>query len=312
MKTIHKRLIQNYFELNGNFDKIAASDAGSLLKDSDSMIEQCFQVLGYKPIDKFSAKQVYELRVAFKCLDMTTIFEITGISSLEEARKELTEKNILPEKISRRKAKVAVAKKFIPYCELLAKLFKHSDKIVKFPDDKSLHSLRSLLSSFRVQPSKLASNVSLLMSLNPELITFTQSTKCFIYRDTFYIDRETSEKDQEYVIEKALKLATGVNSVISKEIATNPAMIVTLPFTENEKYRELLEEAAAQGKTYAQMFSEIDVNICDCAKVYRCTGIIPHIFNNVVYVITEDSTDKEPVVVVSLDSLKRNLALMSI
>ena len=44
---IKDKLVQNYYELHGSFDGISLSAIGSFIEDSDSLIDECYQILGY-------------------------------------------------------------------------------------------------------------------------------------------------------------------------------------------------------------------------------------------------------------------------
>ena len=309
MNLIKKKLIQNYFEVHGSFDKIVASDIGALIQvEGQTTEEVCYKSLGYVDHGKFTAKQCHDMRVALKSENLTLLRDLLGTTTVEEAKEVMVHEGILNENVPTKKATFRINNSLKRYSSVLASYFRISKQVVTF---HTMLPLCYAIDSLKAEPKNLGKNVKAIYENNQDLIAFDSSAENpYVYKNTLYADRELTEKEKRTIILDALKLASGLQLGIDAKVYRSPYDFAILSFEETEKYLDILEDAEANHMTYAQYLSLIGINVPNYAKIYCCVGMIPIIAGNTVYLLTEESTEETPLIETSLDDF--NLKLRAI
>lgn len=298
MNLIERKLIQNYFEVNGSFDKIAATEVGKLLEGTTDITESCFRLLGYEPHEGFTAKECHGIRVAIKKGDLSYLAAVLGVVSLEEAVDAAVASGILAERPADAKPMFRYNKTLAKYSTVLAEYFRIANEPVKF---RTIVDLKYAVHSLKLEPSKLTKNVKDICDNNPGMVSFqNDGGELYVYKKIFHVDKDFSEKEQRTIILDALKFATGLSLDISPELLGKPHQLLALPFTNAEQYIDLLEKAEVNGCTYAEFMERFGIHVADYASAYFALGIIPVIVGDHVFLFTKESTEEVPIFRTSL------------
>lgn len=308
MKLIEKKLIQNYYETHGSFDRITTTETGVLLQDIESVMEECYKILGYKPCSGYTAKQCHDIRIAIKKEDLTFLYDVLGVVNLQEALEKAQGLGIIQEREDSDKSPFRYNHSLERYSSVLARYFRITKDIIQF---RTAIPLCYAIDSLKTEPKKLLKNIKTIYEGNQSLVKFcNDGSSPYVYKGVFHVNRNFSDKEEKTVILDALKLATGLSLGINSEIVKSPYKFAMLPFDNTEEYLDLLEKAEVLNTTYAGLFSRIGINVPDYTGIYCALRIIPVIAYEKVFFFTEESTEEAPLAKTELSSFKLLLSNM--
>lgn len=287
---IKDKLVQNYYELHGSFDGISLSAIGSFIEDSDSLIDECYQILGY------SSKEEHDIRMAYRRGSLDS-------SYLEKC-------DITVPQLSELETNVRNAK----YIAMLAEYFKMQNGImVKF--NGTIYSLDKFIFGLRYTTKKIRDYAKAIVAeTETPLITFKQGDKNEIANGIFTVTNKLTAAGQKEIIIKAIIKASGaLDKTLPATIVKHPELIPLLAFTDREAYLNALETAEERGITYKDLMLENGYKIYDYSGVYQYAKCIPITIVNSVYIMTDESTIDEPyTTVVDVADLTMTLQALAI
>lgn len=259
---IFRDLVCNYFERNGGFNGVEASCIGHALadlakKNSISVEEAGYQVLGYRD------KKEFENKLAIIKGD-ETVLEGLKSDNLKDAADELKIGKL--RKLKRPAGKLKI--NGVRGLEFLVAEFYKND----------LTNVVQGKNGYELLPFWLFNHVnsSLEKVLDNEGIK-----KCFvkfktapcrqpvILNKTLYTSFEISSSDKEAINREAFRLALHKGEGNGWFYKMPADSLIFLSENDPETYKNLLEYAAAMGKTYADLLNTKFVKIPDFLKLYE-------------------------------------------
>ena len=289
---IRAKVIQNYYERFGNFDKIHNSYTGKLVEDGEDLYEK----LGYMAIKyqgkKYSAKDVHDLRIAFLRNDMRTITSITGCETLEEITKILKSNKMLPVRFEQEDVGVSNALK--PCLEILSEYYRNLNSYVLFKNNYL--PLKDALASMKFHPKAIKSNIKQLMADNKSVLVSVESGETLAaYGRKLYTTKGLSERQISTLQQKALLHAALRGTLIPEKYVRNPLDLFMIGLSDRDTYLGLLETAELEGKTYVQLLEGAGFHVPNCETMYKELGTILAIVGQHAVILTQNEQGEDTV-----------------
>lgn len=286
------KVIQNYYERFGNFDKVQNTFTGKLLED----IKDPYETLGYVPIqykqNTYSAKDVHDLRLAYLAEDTDIINTKFGFRSLEEVAAVLKSGEMLPKKLG--DIEVKVSNTLSQYVDMLSEYYRNSNSYVAFKDNYL--PLKVALASMKFQQKAIKENVKELISNNGGVLVSVEcGERPLVYGRKLYVTKGLSKKQVETLHSKAMLKAAAFGTQIPEKFIKNPLALFMVSFSDVATYLNLLETAELEGKTYAQFMESTGFHVPNCESMYKELGIILAIVGQNAVVLSSDKENKDSV-----------------
>ena len=282
---IRAKVIQNYYERFGNFDKIHNSFTGKLLEDG----EDPYEALGYTPIyhkgKTISAKDVHDLRIAYLRNNVSTVVPILGFATIDDVKMILTKNQMLPKKL--KKEGVNVSDNLKTYLDMLSEYYRYSTSYVLFKNNYL--PLKDALAAMKFQPKAIKANVTKLMEDNKGVLVSVGSGDISgVYGRRLYTTKGLSEKQITTLQNKAMLQAALSGAIIPEKYVKNPLDLFMISFSDRDTYLNLLEMAELEGKTYAQLLEHIGFHVPNCENMYREMGVVLAIVRQRAVILMKD------------------------
>lgn len=278
------KLIQNYYEINGSFDKIILSDVGEYIKvDNMNLKDYCYRSLGYKAANGISESQMHDLRIRYRVDAADTL----GFNTREEAENFLRENKMLPMMV--KGVSMRINKKLRKYSDVLGQYLKNTDTIIVSFRGYVL-SISKVIQSLKAEPKAVSSNAKELAEQIMKYLAFEEtSKKPYVYDGVLYTNEKLTEKSKMTIVTDAISLATGVNHGLPKEILVSPGRIQILSYIDNPMYLSILESAEIHGRSLADELMLSGLHLAELAPIYKELGFIPLVCGNTTVVYAADS-----------------------
>lgn len=270
-KMIKAKVIQNYYERFGNFDKIHNSYTGKLLGD----VKDPYEFLGYKSCsDKehnFSAKEIHDLRMAYLREEENKIRETFNFASLEEASVFLKSVDMMPEKLE--SADIKIASTLKPYLNMLTEYYRNSNSYVFFKGNYL--PLKDVLACMKFQLKAIKRNVKTLIEDNRGVLVSVETGELpLAYGRKLYVSKGLSAKQIDDLQSKALLKAALEGTQIPEKYVKDPLELFTISFSDTTTYLKILEMAELKKQTYTQYLENIGFHTPNCEIMFKELGII--------------------------------------
>lgn len=290
---IRVKVIQNYYERFGNFDKINNSYTGKLLDKS----EDAYEFLGYATFTyrnhKYSAKDTHDLRMAYLKDDLEAANKIMKVSSLEDLGKILNKFKMLPDKKEEGDG-LKIPESLKVYVNVLAEYYKNLDSYVIFKGTPM--TLKDALAVFKFQPRAIKSNIKTLLEDNKKvLVNIEHGDKICAYGRKLYVTSGLSTKQINSLHFKAMLKAVQDSMQVPDKCIKNPLELFTLGLTDTKAYLNLLESAELNEMTLSQYLERMGFHVPNCEVMFKDLGILLAILGQNAVIINEDADGKSSI-----------------
>lgn len=281
---LKEKLIQNYYEINGNFDGITTSNIGHLLDDaSSSVIDNCYKILGYQGTDNFTPKEVHDVRIAYLKEDLDFFkdkFNLNSVSEIEYFFKG--NKLEIPPKHD-----FQLTDKYI---KMLAKYLAMPNDIIILYNGGN-YRLDEVIYLLKLGTTNVNQDIRDIVDHNPDIIRFEKSTDEFISDGVMHTKKVFSEQAKKKLLVNALRMAADPGLWgVPQTVMSRPMMIPVLQFVAPGVYINLMEHAEIQGITYQKLLANAGFNIYDYSYIYSILKCIPIVVLNNVYILDDNSS----------------------
>ena len=261
-------LIQNYYEVNGNFKGIELTAVGNKLRSRSretglSIEDLCYESLGFKNRKYFEqAASDYSSGLATETLKELGVGSTKHNSYVES----------IPDKLAR-------------YVKTLASYYKSVSMVPVVIDDMCM----TFKDSIMLLSSKCRSlkDIEKYAGIKDGFVTFVLSdTRDNVITANKFFVKDLTAKEQQKIHDAALTavvLKTGLEIPSNLKMKANEFIFTSIAYP--KKYRELILYAGMRGMTYKQLLETIGICVPNQFDMYSKAGVIGyHIDGNFFYV----------------------------
>lgn len=281
------KVIQNFYERNGSFDKINNSFAGKLLEEG----QDPYEFLGYTPLKwgtrMLSAKEVHDLRIAVLRQDLEAVQKVINVESLDKIISFLEVKDMMP--VSLESDNVNIPKALAEYVDVLAEYYKRLSSYVLFMG--RYMPLRDVISFMKFHPKQVKANVKTLVQDNKGMLLSVERgtfSKPVAYARKLYVSKGLSQKQIAQLHEKALIKAVVGDVKLPDKCVKDPLTLFVAGILDTSMYLQILETAELRGKTYLQFLNDFNFHVPNCEVMYKDLGMILAIVGQNAVVLMEN------------------------
>ena len=279
---LQRRLIQNYYEIHGNFDGIISTPVGNVVSTfanitNRTVEEACYNFLGYAKVSNFSAKEIAQLR-AKAIYDDESYAKYKVLVGEKEAAQLIrpSKAKILPE--DKQLIFDLCYAYFNNCCHTIIDIGENS-----FEFSKHLNYLRQL----RVAPTTV---FNALREAKGELRYLKSSAReACVYNNVCVADVDITATEFTRICQKAIAAVLYGKTANLKFACKNLEYLAVVGLEDTDLYINLLDIALANNMTYSELLKEIGVYIGDYVSMYPTLKCIKIPLEDGLY-LTIDST----------------------
>lgn len=288
---LRTKIVQNYYERVGDFDKINNSYAGKILGEG----QDPYELLGYTSMQykgkTLTAKDVHDLRIAVLKQDTDTIKKLTGVDSVEKISSHLALKGMMPSVFGSTEINVPVALQ--KYVNILATYYSKSRSFVIFKDNYVM--LKDVIAFMRLNPSHAKADLKTLMKDNKGVLLPIERGTCdqpAAYGRKLYVTKGLSSKQITQMHEKALQKAVFGVCKLPDVLLKDPLNLFIIGLTDTDVYLKMLETAEVNGMTCAQFLREMNFHTPNCEEMHKHLGLLVAMIGKDAVVLRTDDSGK--------------------
>lgn len=275
---VKERIIQNYYEIHGNFNGINNTPLVNMLgSNKDNKTSFYYSILGYKPLEIKNKKDkrvlneidCHNLRVLYLRGDLQGLYKNYQIESMSDLKELLESVDLCPREF--KTINYPLSKEQHECMNALVLYLKNCNKLIKWNNNVS--PVSNIITALKAEPKHLKVVADEIM---PQLeIKFATTTKpLHVLKDTVFYKKEFTREAQERIIRYAIYSAIkGADNEVLKLFKKAPELL-WLPITDNKLYLDILDYAEANNYTYRELLNSIDIAVPDYYECYKYTGFI--------------------------------------
>ena len=290
------RLVQNYYERNGSFKGIEITTIVEILRGRAaaldmSLSEFCYHCLGYEATHdvilglSYNAEEVKEIRALWADNDISKLKEMFEVRTAADVKMVLTNLGI-PTKSLTISKKSATPRDLVQIVDALANYYKLCSTEVVVLQGKTYPFYVAIEAMKVFQKNVGVDDILYSEDFKPALATFSgiRGIKSSYIANNVVCTRKafTAETQMDIQRHAIQKLING--SVIPKGIVKRTLDLPLMSAANPKVYLQLLDIAAANKMTYAELIGELGIFVPDLFHMFERTDLIAvKIADNIYY-----------------------------